>query len=200
MNGIERIIARIEREAQAEAEAVRAEAAQTCDEIRKADDQKAQELYWNLVRGGVKDCEARVQRLGSTAAMEAKKSILALKQEMVAAAFRRAEEMLCNLPEDEYVSLLARLAADAAVTGEEELVFNEKDCACVGEKVAAAANALLAAKGVNGGLTVCAATRGIKGGLIVRQGDIETNCSVEAMTELYRSALAAQVASALFED
>lgn len=200
MNGIERIIARIDREAQAEADAIRAEAAQTCEDIRVADDQKAQEKYWQIVRTGVKDCEARVQRLGSTAAMEAKKSILALKQDMVAAAFRRAEELLCQLPEAEYVSLFARLAAEAAVTGAEELIFNEQDRARVGEKVAAAANALLAAKGKAGGMTVSAMTRGIKGGLIVRQGDIETNCSVEAMTELHRSALAAQVASALFED
>lgn len=200
MNGIERIIARIDREAQAEAEAIRAAAAQTCEDIRVADDQTAQEKYWQLVRTGVKDCEARVQRLGSTAAMEAKKSILALKQDMVAAAFRRAEEMLCQLPEAEYVELLSRLAAEAVVTGTEELVFNEKDRAQVGAKVADAINAKLAAKGKAGGVTVSAVTRGIKGGLIVRQGDIETNCSAEAMTELYRSEMAAQVASALFKD
>ena len=36
----------------------------------------AQEEYWRLVREGVKDTEQRVQRLGRTARLEAKKSVL----------------------------------------------------------------------------------------------------------------------------
>lgn len=200
MNGIERITARIGSEAAAEAEAIRAAAELECGEIRAAANEQAQEKYWQIVRGGVKDCEARVQRLAGTAQMEAKKSVLSLKQEMVASAFLRAEELLCTLPEAEYIELLSRLAAAAAVTGTEALIFNENDRARVGEQVAASANAKLAAAGKIGSLGVSAELRGIRGGLIVRQGDIETNCSVEALTDQYRSAMAAQVAAALFAD
>lgn len=199
MNGIEKITSRIEADARAEAEVTAAEAAKQCEEIRADYDQKAQEKYWQIVRGGVKDCEARVQRLGSTAAMEAKKGLLSLKQDMVEQAFERAGQKLCTLPEGEYVDLLSGLAAKAAVSGQEELVFNAKDKGAVGAKVAKAANALLEKNGKPGKLTVSEETKQIGGGVIVKQGDIETNCSVEAMVDLYRNELATQVALSMFE-
>lgn len=200
MNGIEKITSRIEGDARKEAEAIAAEAAAQCEDIRKEYDQKAQDTYWTIVRAGVKECEARVQRLASTAAMESKKSILSLKQEMVASAFERAEQMLCELPEGEYVTLLAQLAAKSADTGLEELVFNAKDQSHVGPKVVKSANALLSSQGKYGKLTVSEETKDMKGGVVVKQGDIETNCSIEAMAELYRNELSTQVANVMFDN
>ena len=66
-------------------------------------------------------------RLWSSAEMEARKSILALKQEMVDAAFAAALERICTMPQADYVAYLAKLAAQAATTGTEVLVFNAKD-------------------------------------------------------------------------
>ena len=200
MNGIEKITARIQADAQRDADAVTAEAAERCKEMRLEYDQKAQDAYWLLVRAGVKDCEERVKRLGSAAALEAKKSVLGLKQEMVAEVFDRAVEMLLELPKKEYVDLLAGIAAKAAGNGFEELVFNSKDQRAVGEMVAKAANELLKERGNYGKLTVSELTRDIKGGVIVKQGDIETNCSIEAMVGQYKSELSAPVAAALFDN
>ena len=64
--------------------------------------------------------------------------------------------------------------------------------------MAAAANDLLAKKGLPGKLTVSADTRPISGGVIVRQGNIEVNCAVETLVQLRRSELASQVAEILF--
>ena len=147
---------------------------------------------------GVKAAETRLQRLGSAAEMEAKKSILAFKQEMVAKAFADEETALANLPEEQYVQFLASQAARAASSGTEELIFNARDQKAVGDKVAKAANALLVRRGVRGGLTVSADTRAVSGGVIVRQGNIEVNCAVETLVQLRRSELASQVAEILF--
>ena len=73
---------------------------------------KAQDEYWRTVRAGVKDCEARVQRLGRTAEMEAKKSVLALKQDMVSRAFDSALERVLAMPEDGYDDSYAKLKYD----------------------------------------------------------------------------------------
>ena len=76
MNGIEKITARIRADAEAECAAIRAESEERCAAIRAENERAAQEEYWRLVREGVKDTEQRVQRLGRTARLEAKKSVL----------------------------------------------------------------------------------------------------------------------------
>ena len=200
MNGIEKITARIESDANKEAQALSLETAERCENMRKEYDVKAQDAYWALVRAGVKDCEARVRQLGVIAAQEAKKSILSLKQEMVDSAFSRAEEMLCEMPEKEYTDLMARLAANAAKTGLEELVFNPRDRDAVGAKVSRAANALLREQEKYGKLTVSELSADIKGGVIIKQGDIEINCSIEVMVSMYRDELSTQMASVLFDN
>ena len=111
--------------------------------------------------------------------------------------FQKSQKV-CDLPEDEYVDFLANQAAKAAVYGQEELVFNEQDRARVGKKVAKAANALLAERGLPGQLTVSELTRDICGGVLVKMGDIEANCSVEAIAGTLRSEMASEVAGALF--
>jgi len=198
MNGIEKISNRLVADAEAEIAALNEETKQRCDEIRAEYERRAQEEYQTRLAEGVRNAETRLQRLGSAAEMEAKKSILAFKQEMVAKAFADAAERLANLPQEQYVKFLASQAAAAAASGSEELVFNARDKAAVGAEVAKAANALLEQKGVKGALTVSGDTREISGGVIVRQGNIEVNCAVETLVQLRRSELASQVAEILF--
>ena len=195
MNGIEKITGRIEADAQEQARAIAADAEAKCAEIRADYDKQAQDQYWARVRDGVKTCE---QRMGRLAEMEARKSVLALKQEMVDAAFAAALERICTMPQADYVAYLAKLAAQAATTGTEALVFNAKDQAACGQAVADAANALLAQQGKQARLTVSPATRDLRAGFVLQQGDIEVNCAVETIAELCRSDLAAQVAEVLF--
>ena len=175
-----------------------AEAEARCAEIRADYDKQAQDQYWARVRDGVKACEDRVQRMGRLAEMEARKSVLALKQEMVDAAFAAALDKICTMPQADYVAYLAKLAAQAATTGTETLVFNAKDQAACGQAVVDAANALLAQQGKPGRLTMSQATRDLRAGFVLQQGDIEVNCAVETIAELCRSDLAAQVAEVLF--
>ena len=198
MTGIEKICARIESDARAEADVTIAQAEAKCEEIRVESDKQAQDKYWTLIRAGVKDCESRVQRLARTAEMESKKQILAFKQEMISKAFDRAIEQIKAMPDDKYIDFLARQAAAAARTGLEEVIFNEADQAR-GKKAVAKANELLKAKGLYGKLTVSEEIRPIAGGLIIKEGDIESNCSLETLAEMYRAELAAKAASVMFE-
>lgn len=199
MNGIEKITARITAEAEAECAATAAASAKRCEDVRAANEKSAQERYWNLVREGVKDTEQRVQRVARTAKLESRKSVLGMKQELVSEAFDLAEKRITGLPEQDYVGFLAREAAEAAITGEEELIFSAGDRERVGAKVAKAANELLQAKGKPGTLTLSDSTRAMSGGLIMKQGDIEVNCTVDTLLELCRGELAARVAEVLFE-
>ena len=199
MKGIDKITSRILADAEAECAAVRKESDERCAAIKAEAEKKAQEEYWRLVREGVKDTEQRVQRMDRTARLEAKKSVLNMKQEAVSRAFDLAREKIAELPERDYVGFLARMASEAAVTGQEEVVLNARDAAAVGAKAVKAANELLAKRNLPGMLTLSAETREMSGGLVLKQGDIEVNCTVDTLLDLSRGELAARVAEVLFE-
>lgn len=198
MNGIEKIAARIEAEARDNAQVIMTEAQAECDEIEARYEAEAQDEYQRLVSAGQRDIEIRVQRMASAAEMEAKKNILALKQELVTRVFARAVELVCELPREEYIAFLAKSAASAARTGSEELILNERDYSGIGREVQQAANELLKQKGLPANLRLSDKVRSIKGGLILKEDDIETNCAVETLCGLYKNELSAQVADALF--
>jgi V/A-type H+-transporting ATPase subunit E len=195
MKGTEKIIAHIQADAQAQADAILAQGEQQCAEIRQSYEEKAKERYGEKIRQGVKVCQDNITSVERLNQMEAKKAVLALKQEMVSKSFDKAVEQLVALPQEQYVALLAKLAAQASVTGDEEIVLNAKDQAAVGSAVVEKVNALVP----NGKLVLSNETGDFAGGLILKRGSIEANCTIELMVELCRGDMSAQLAKVLFE-
>jgi len=200
MDGINKITDRIAAETREEITAIQVETAEKCRVIKEEYKKIAEEEYWKIVRAGTLDRDLYLQRLASTAAMESKKSILTMKQDAVSRIFEESEKRICNLPDEQYVDFLSRLAGNAAGTGLEEIVFNAKDKANYAKAVVKAANEILKKRGLLPKLTVSEQTGNFKGGLMVKQGDIEVNCTVEKLIELSRGELAAQIAEILFSD
>lgn len=194
MKGTDKIIAHIQADAKAQADAILAQAEQQCAGIKAEFDRQAAERYSERIRAGVKACQDEVDSRVRIDQMEARKGTLAVKQEMVSLAFDKALEALCALPEEEYVAFLAGLAAKASVTGDEEILLNARDRKAVGEKVAAAANAKLG----GGKLTLAEETGDFAGGLILRRGNVEANCTAELLVDLARGDLSAEIAGILF--
>ena len=196
MKGTEKIIAHIQSDAQAQCDAVLAAAQKQCDAIREDFAKQASEAYAERIRAGVKSCADEGESAARLGRMEAKKTLLAVKQEMISRSFDKAAQMLVSLPEEQYVALLAKLAAAAAVTGDEEIVLNAADRARVGEAVVKAANEKLGEKGK---LRLSEATGAFDGGLILRRGNIEVNCTTALLVELCRGEMSAAIAGVLFE-
>ena len=194
MKGTEKIIAHILADAKEQADAILAQAEQQCATIRAEFDEKAKAAYTERVRKGVADCQDRVDSMDRIARMEAKKGVLALKQQKVAEAFELAGRKIVELPAEQYTAFLAKLAARASVTGDEEIVLNARDRQSIGAAVAAQANALLG----EGKLSLSDSTGAFAGGLILRRGSIEANCTVELLVELCRSEMSAEIAKLLF--
>ena len=199
MKGTEKIIAHIQADAKAQADAILAQAEKQCAQIREEYEKKASDAYGEKIRAGVKLCQDKVDSMDRIARMEGRKSVLALKQDMVSQSFDKARQMITQLPAEQYVQLLAKLAAQASVTGDEEILLNAKDRAAVGGQVVAAANALLTAAGKKGKLSLAGTTGDFEGGLILRRGSIEANCTIELLVELCRGDMSAQLADVLFE-
>ena len=194
MKGTEKIIAHIGADAKTQADAILAQAEARCAEIREGYEQQAKQAYAERIRAGVKTNQDRLDSMERLAKMEGRKAILALKQDMVAESFDRACDQLVNLPTAEYGAFLAKLAVKASVTHDEEVVLNARDRKALGDKVIEAAN-----KALGGGkLTLSKETGDFKGGLILRRGSIEANCTAELLVDLCREEMAAELAGVLF--
>ncbi|MBQ5787505.1 MAG: hypothetical protein IIW12_04815 [Oscillospiraceae bacterium] len=193
MKGTEKIIAHIEADAQAQADAVLGEARQRCEAIKARFDDKAARLYSDRIREGVKACQDQEDSALRISRMEARKSVLSVKQEMVEKSFDLAVQQIVALPDEKYTAFLANLVKKAGPAGDEEIILNAADRARVGEALIKAVNA----DGAK--MKLSEETRDIKGGLILRRGSIETNCSVELLVELCRGELSAKLADVLFD-
>ena len=227
MNGIEKITGQIDADIQKEIDDLTAQAQAQAAEIGAGYDRQAQEQTQAILERGKRDAALRRERLGSVAQLEARKLTLSAKQEMVGRAFDLALQKLVDLPEADYIALLARLAVEASRTGREQVIFSQKDRARYGKQVVTTANEILAKRvspklpeeltasragaildrvvtgasavlSGTGMLTLAEESRPMAGGLILRDGRVETNCSFEVLIRLQRGALSAEVAQVLF--
>ena len=228
MNGIERITEKIEQDTQQEIDALLNEARAQAAEITAKYEAQARAESDDILARGERAAAQREERLASVAQLECRKAELAVKQEVIEEAFSLALKKLLALPEDRYVDLLADLAARAAKTGRETLIFSADDRRRVGKAVVAAANEKLARaaapelpgeltdsrvgaildKVVSGAsallkgtgmLTLSEETRPMNGGFILSDGAVEVNCTFDTLIRLQRGALAGQLAKVLFE-
>ena len=199
MNGIEKILEHIKSESDAECEAIKLAAAEECDRINAEFAAAEQDEYKKLLDAGTSEAQRRLDRLNSLAALESKKHVLATQQEMVAEAFEYAAKKLLELPDSEYIEFLAKHAYAASLTGEETIILSPSDHDRFGKKVRDAANSKLKAAQKTASLTLSDKTSGIRGGLILSGGNIEVNCSIDALVAVYRNELSPSVSSVLFD-
>ena len=193
MNGIEKITQRIASDAQAEVDRIlgdaREEAARISANYRAQADAEAQELDAKNERAAAEQEE----RLISAAQMKASRLQLAAKQEMVEKAYIQALDKLCALPEEQYVAILADLLVKASSNGKEEAVFSKEDWERVGKAAVAKANELSGKQ-----LRLSEETQPIRGGFILKDKNVEVNCTFETLVRLQKAETAGAVAQKLF--
>lgn len=199
MTGIENITGRIQADAQAEIGRIQADARAEAEKIAAGWAARADRECAGLIARGEKSAREQADRLISAAGMESRQMALGAKQEMLDQAFELALNKLLSLPAADYTALLASLAASAARTGREELLLNQADRKRCGAQVVEQANALLSKAGRPAELTLSRQTRPIRGGLLVSDGTVETNCALETLVRLSRTEMTGEVSRLLFQ-
>ena len=193
MNGIEKITQRIASDAQAEVDRIlgdaRDEAGRIAANYRAQADAEAAEL----AAKNEKAAAEREERLVSAAQMEARKVQLAAKQEMVEKAYIQALDKLCALPEEQYVAILADLLVKASSNGKEEAVFSKEDREQVGKAAVEKANQLSGKQ-----ILLSEETQPIRGGFILKDKNVEVNCTFETLVRLQKAETAGAVVKTLF--
>lgn len=158
------------------------------------------------------------ERARSQADMDRRKRILATKQQAVGEAFDEALKKLSALAEEARALLMVRMAVKYQ-TQDAELIFNAADQAKVGPLVVETVNAIYAKqqlKEVFSGsfieqvkklvldqpvkhkATLSKTVGNFSGGFILKEGDIENNCTFEVLIGAVRDELEGDVSSILF--
>jgi len=229
MNGIEKIIGQIDADTQREIDGILAHGRADAQAIEAQLTEEARQEAQAILDKGERSAREREERVAGMAQLEGRKRLLAAKQEMIGRAFDRALEKLLELPEEDYVNLLAGLCAKAAVTGRESVVFSARDRDRVGKAVVARANELLAKQAAprlpeelaaskagellnkvvaagsallagTGMLTLAQETRDIRGGCVLCGDGVEVNCAFDTLVRLSRPEVERQVAQVLFDE
>ena len=193
MNGIEKITQRIASDAQAEVDRIlgdaREEAARISANYRAQADAEAQELDAKNERAAAEQEE----RLISAAQMKASRLQLAAKQEMVEKAYIQALDKLCAMPKEQYVDVLAKLLVEASSNGKEEAVFSKEDREQVGKAAVEKANQISGKQ-----LRLSEESLPIRGGFILKDKNVEVNCTFETLVRLQKAETAGAVVKTLF--
>ena len=192
MNGLENINAHIQRDGQAEVDAILAETGKRIEVAQAGYRAQARQLTADAQAKRERAVADRLERLAGSADMERRQMLLGAKQACIDEAFDRAARALRSLPREEYIALLARTAASAGA-GDEEIVLSAADREQVGQAVVDAANANGAA------FTLSDETRELGGGLVLKRGKVEVNCAFETQLRQLRQEMASDVARVLFD-
>lgn len=197
---LEHILERIVADARAEAAAIEATAGEEAQRILADADAEAEEISARLVAKARREAEERAARILTLARLEARNTRLAAKQEAIEEAFRLALQRLRALPAEQYSAFLLSQVLTAASTGNEKIILTPEDRDRFGRTLVEEANEALRRAGRPASLRLADETRPLAGGVILRRGEVEINCTFETALRLVRDELVPGVARCLFGD
>lgn len=173
MTGLDKIIEHIKQDAQATADAKIAEAKAEAQELlaKAAEEEKA--LLADAKEAADAAGAQAKERGVSAAALAKRKILLTAKQELITKTLEAAKKAMTEQADDEYFKTLEALVKKHAQAEAGKIMFSKKDKA----RIPAAFTKTL--EGYK--LTVAEETQEMSGGFILLYGDIEENCSFDAL-------------------
>ena len=194
MNGLEKIVARMEADTRVECDALAANAAGNADAILRDYQAQADAVARDSAQRAETQAAEHLEHLNGSSQLVCRQRVLAAKQQLIDEAFARTAQALAALPQADYIDLLASLAAENG-SGDEELLLSKTDRDAVGAAVVEAANA----KKPGAAFRLSEETRDTGGGLVLRRGRVELNCSFTEKLRQLRQEESSAVAQLLFD-
>ena len=221
MTGIQKLIDKILADAQAEAAAVKEKADKTCADIQAAQVARVQAEENRLREQATRECESLVTRARSSAAMAKRNVVLEARAALLREAYATAEKEIRNLTSEEYLDLLLTMLKGALkrqikseqesmeMYGEDttpevyEVMLNRRDREQFGQALLDAMKRTQVGKismAALDKLVLSSQNARIDGGLILKCGDIESNCSLSMLLAQVRRKTEVKVSGVLFPE
>ena len=195
MNGVDKIIEDIRREADdANAKVLKDASAQTSaalEAAKKRGDEEASRIH----EAGARRCEDIKARAASASQLKRRQMILKKKQELIAETEDKALEAILSMPADEYFDAVVRMAVKNAQTGEGTISFGKKD---LDRLPADFESRLSAALPAGKTLKLSKEPAEIGGGFVLGYGGIEENCTFRAVMDAQKEEVQDLICKTLF--
>lgn len=219
MTGLEKVTGKILADAEADARAILEKANADCHALVAAKEAETEAAVDRLREQADRECQSLIIRAKSSAAMARRNVVLGARAAILDEAYATAEKNIRALPAEQYLDLLFKMlrgalkrqlegeAESLKLYGEDvtpdayEVILNAHDRAAYGEGLMASFAQSMGQKlggAVMAKLVLSPETAAISGGLILRCGPVESNCSLEMLFAENRRATEAQVSRILF--
>ena len=221
MTGLEKVIGKIIADAEADAGEILDKARAECEEIKAKYAAETDAEIDKLTDECDRECQALIIRARSSAAMAKRNAILEARAKLIDDAYAAAEKQIKSMNGEQYLDLLLKMlrsslksqleeeAESLRLYGEDiapaayEVILNTRDRETYGEKLLAAYREGYGARlspATLAKLRLAPDTAPIDGGIILRCGAVETNCSLAMLLAANRRETEAKVSRILFGD
>lgn len=219
MNGVSNITQKIIDDANAYARQNEAQAEEKAAQLRAENELEAKHLSEDILDSATQEAENIVARARSQAALDTRNALLAARREAIRRAFGHAVEKFCQLPQEQYVELLARMIIRYQ-TQDAVLILNARDKEAIGSALlrkVAALSVLDASATASGSFTeafvalvhrvadraklslrIADEAGQFEGGFILVEGHVDTNCTAEVLIDGMQHELEGEVLHTLF--
>ena len=221
MTGLEKVTGKIIADAEADARVILDKAQAECEAIKAKYAAETEAEIEKLTDECDRECQALIIRARSSAAMAKRNAILAARAKLIDEAYAHAEKQIKSMSAEQYLDMLQKMLRSALkrqLEGEEEslrlygediapeayeVLLNARDRDAYGEKLMTAFRGGFGARLPASALVklrLSSDTAPIDGGLILRCGPVETNCSLAMLMAENRRETEARVSRILFGD
>ncbi len=190
------ITAKIIEEARAAAAETLREAGEKASRIRLQADVDAEEKRAAAAEQADQQATEMRERMLRMAELDQKKALLAVKRDIIEAAFADALTRMRQMEDEQKKNYFERLLLKASEQGE-ALVADASDRQLFDEAYMARLNGALQKAGKSA-VALADESRDLGGGFVLRRGGLEINCTFQSVLDQWRPRLEAEVASRLF--
>ncbi len=221
MTGLEKVTGKILADAEADARLILERADAECAEIAVRYEAETEAELERMREQNDRECQSLIIRAKSSAAMAKRNAVLEARAALLDEAYAAAERQVRSMSGEQYLDLLQKMLRSALkrqIEGEEEslrlygenispdryeILLNSRDRDAYGERLLTTFREGFGTKLPAAALQkLCLAseTPRIDGGLILRCGPVETNCSLSMLMAANRRETEAKVSRILFGD
>jgi V/A-type H+-transporting ATPase subunit E len=197
MTGLEKILKHIEDDAIATANASIAEAEKEAQAIISTAQAEIEKRRAEILEKAKQESESSLKRVESAALLKEKKMLLDAKQQVISNVITNAKNLLTAYSSEDYFKVVIKMVQKYALGQSGQIVFSNNDKKRLPEQFGQTlGQALLGTEGAT--LTISENSVNIDGGFILIYGDVEVNCSFDALFFAARESLQDKVCEILF--
>lgn len=198
MTGLDKILKHIEEDAAASAQTIIDKAKEEADRIMANAKEEGQQRCEDIRKQSELDIKSVESRGRSAALLQEKKLILEAKQQVISDIIQKAQDSLLNQSDEDYFNDILEMVVKHALPKEGLILFSKRDYNRLAEQFEDRINASLTDT-IGATLTIAEETKDINGGFILKYGDIEVNCSFDALFFAAKENLQDKVREVLFK-